>query len=384
MRAAAGRQVGAVVIVWSALLYVALIVSSLWFGDTAAVSAWTVYLLYAVVGGLVLRHSARNAIGIFVGVMGLVPLLGNVGEVMVAHGAAVGLVVDLAAWIVVWYFFVFLGAFLPLFHVFPSGTPLPKIWRWWYWTALLGSGLLVLTALFGPSDDGLYVNPFEIPIVTAIQPVVSVVVVVLMMIGLATGVISLGVRFRRARGREREQLKWFFFTVVVAVATFFGFMLLGGPIGWIPEGVAEATAGVAFALPAVGILIAMTRHGLYDIDRIVSRTVTYATVAVVVGAVYAFPVVLLPNVVGFSSDLAVAGSTLAAAVVFAPLRKRVQSVVARRFDRARYDAEQVVAAFSGRLQSAVDLGRVRDELGRAVGTALSPSGVSVWFVGQVS
>lgn len=384
MRAAAGRQVGAVVIVWSALLYVALIVSSLWFGDTAAVSAWTVYLLYAVVGGLVLRHSARNAIGILVGVMGLVPLLGNVGEVMVAHGAAVGLVVDLAAWIVVWYFFVFLGAFLPLFHVFPSGTPLPKIWRWWYWTALLGSGLLVLTALFGPSDDGLYVNPFEIPIVTAIQPVVSVVVVVLMMIGLATGVISLGVRFRRARGREREQLKWFFFTVVVAVATFFGFMLLGGPIGWIPEGVAEAMAGVAFALPAVGILIAMTRHGLYDIDRIVSRTVTYATVAVVVGAVYAFPVVLLPNVVGFSSDLAVAGSTLAAVVVFAPLRKRVQSVVARRFDRARYDAEQVVAAFSGRLQSAVDLGRVRDELGRAVGTALSPSGVSVWFVGQVS
>ena len=384
MRAAAGRQVGAVVIVWSALLYVALIVSSLWFGDTAAVSAWTVYLLYAVVGGLVLRHSARNAIGILVGVMGLVPLLGNVGEVMVAHGAAVGFVVDLAAWIVVWYFFVFLGAFLPLFHVFPSGTPLPKIWRWWYWTALLGSGLLVLTALFGPSDDGLYVNPFEIPIVTAIQPVVSVVVVVLMVIGLATGVISLGVRFRRARGREREQLKWFFFTVVVAVATFFGFMLLGGPIGWIPEGVAEAMAGVAFALPAVGILIAMTRHGLYDIDRIVSRTVTYATVAVVVGAVYAFPVVLLPNVVGFSSDLAVAGSTLAAAVVFAPLRKRVQSVVARRFDRARYDAEQVVAAFSGRLQSAVDLGRVRDELGRAVGTALSPSGVSVWFVGQVS
>ena len=384
MRAAAGRQVGAVVIVWSALLYVALIVSSLWFGDTAAVSAWTVYLLYAVVGGLVLRHSARNAIGILVGVMGLVPLLGNVGEVMVAHGAAVGLVVDLAAWIVVWYFFVFLGAFLPLFHVFPSGTPLPKIWRWWYWTALLGSGLLVLTALFGPSDDGLYVNPFEIPIVTAIQPVVSVVVVVLMMIGLATGVISLEVRFRRARGREREQLKWFFFTVVVAVATFFGFMLLGGPIGWIPEGVAEAMAGVAFALPAVGILIAMTRHGLYDIDRIVSRTVTYATVAVVVGAVYAFPVVLLPNVVGFSSDLAVAGSTLAAVVVFAPLRKRVQSVVARRFDRARYDAEQVVAAFSGRLQSAVDLGRVRDELGRAVGTALSPSGVSVWFVGQVS
>jgi len=95
-------------------------------------------------------------------------------------------------------------------------------------------------------------------------------------------------------------------------------------------------------------------------------------------------VVLLPNVVGFSSDLAVAGSTLAAAVVFAPLRKRVQSVVARRFDRARYDAEQVVAAFSGRLQSAVDLGRVRDELGRAVGTALSPSGGSVWFVGQVS
>jgi hypothetical protein len=92
-----------------------------------------------------------------------------------------------------------------------------------------------------------------------------------------------------------------------------------------------------------------------------------------------FPVAVLPGVLGLSSDLAVALATLAAAAVFTPLRRRVRRLVDRRFDRERYDAEQVAVAFSGRLQTAVDLGRVTDELGMAVSATLRPSTVSLWF-----
>ncbi len=336
---------------------------------------WTVYLLYALVGGLVLRHSARNSIGIFVAVMGMIPLLGNLAGLVVANGAPHGLLGDLVAWIILWYFDVFLGAFVALFHVFPTGRTMPGVWRWWYRIALFGAGSLVFTNMFGPPQEG-DVNPFEIPIEVA---GIEVFVFPALLIGFLSGVISLGVRYRQSHHRERDQLKWFFFSVIVAVVVFFGLAISGEGLGWIPIDLAEKLAIVAFPLPALGILIAVTRHGLFDIDRIVSRTVSYATIGLVVVAVYVVPVVALPEVLGLSSDLAVALATLAAAAVFSPLRRRVQSWVDRRFNRERYDAERVVAAFSGKLQTAVDLGRVTDELGMAVSAALHPTAVSVWF-----
>jgi len=336
---------------------------------------WMVYLLYAVVGGLVLRHSARNPIGISLAVMGLVPLLGNLAELAVAEGAPAGFVGDLASWISAWYFYVFFGAFLPLFHVFPTGRPMPGVWRWWYRVALFGVGSLIFVYLFGPPDAG--VNPFEIPGIAPVGATVGVLLGLSMTIGLVTGVVSLAVRFRRSRGRERDQMKWFFFSVVVAVVLFLGSGLLAEGLGWIPVGLGEVMASSAFPLPAVRIFFAVVRHGLFDIDRVVSRTISYAVVALALTVVYVLPVILIPEVFGLSSDLAVAGATLAAAAVFNPLRRRVRSVVARRFDRQRYDAERVLTAFSGRLQTAIDLRRVTDELGYAVREALHPESVSV-------
>jgi hypothetical protein len=373
--------IGTAVIVGAVTLYLALIGVGLALDDVAslAISAWTLYLLYAVVGGVILRQSARNPIGISVAVMGVVPLLGNLGEGIVVTDALGGFPGTLASWVRVWYFFVFLGAFVPLFHVFPTGKSLPGVWRWWYRGALSGSGVLVVGSMFGPSDDAHYINPFEVPFVTAIKPVLGAVMMALLVGGLVTGIVSLAVRFHRARERERQQLKWFFLSVVAAVIVFFLFPILGDGLGWIPVGFAEKLSMLGFPLPAVGILIAVTRYRLFDIDRVVSRTVSYAAVALMVAAVYAIPVVVLPDVLGLSSDLTVALATLAAAAVFAPLRRRVQTFVDRRFDRERYDAERVVAAFSGRLQTAVDLGRVTDELGGAVGAALRPVVISVWF-----
>lgn len=369
---------GTAVIVIAVVVFLALLVVSTRNGGSVW-AIWTVYLLYAIVGGLVLRHSSRNPIGILVAVMGVIPLLGNLAETAVDDGSPSGLPGDLAAWIVIWYFYVFIGALVPLFHVFPSGRPMTGVWRWWYRVALVGSGLLLLNGMFGRPDEG--VNPFEIPFEI---PLIGFAVVPTLLAGLVTGMISLAIRFRRSRDRERDQLKWFFSSVAVAVVVFFASSFLSEGLGLIPVGLGEAMASAAFPIPALGILVAVTRYNLFDIDRLVSRTVSYVAIALVIAAVYAVPVVVLPNLLGLSSDLSVALATLSAVAVFSPLRRRVRVWVDRRFDRERYDADRVVAAFAGRLQTAVDLGVVTDELRNAVSVTLRPATASVWFTESVT
>jgi hypothetical protein len=131
------------------------------------------------------------------------------------------------------------------------------------------------------------------------------------------------------------------------------------------------------ALP-VSIGVAILKYRLYDIDRLISRTLAYAIVTGLLVGVYAGLVLLATRVLPFSSPVAVAGSTLVAAALFTPLRRRVQRMVDRRFNRARYDAEVTVAAYSARLKDAVDLGAVRADLLDVVSRSLEPAHVSVW------
>jgi hypothetical protein len=134
--------------------------------------------------------------------------------------------------------------------------------------------------------------------------------------------------------------------------------------------------GVA-ALP-VSIGVAILKYRLYDIDRIISRTLAYAIITSLLIGIYAGLVLLTTQVFRVHTPVAVATATLAAAALFTPLRRRVQRAVDRRFNRARYDADQTVAAFAGRLKDAVDLDSVRDDLARVVHRALEPAHVSVW------
>ena len=124
--------------------------------------------------------------------------------------------------------------------------------------------------------------------------------------------------------------------------------------------------------------VAILKYRLYDIDRIISRTLSYAIVTGLLVGVYAGLVLLTTQVLTIKSPVAVAGSTLVAAALFNPLRQRVQRAVDRRFNRARYDADQTVTAFAARLQDAVDLDAVRDDLAGVVQQALEPAHVSVW------
>jgi hypothetical protein len=143
----------------------------------------------------------------------------------------------------------------------------------------------------------------------------------------------------------------------------------------------EAVGVPALALAAlpVSICVGILKYHLYDIDRIISRTVAYAIVTAFLIGVYAGLVLLATHVLSVSSPVGVAASTLAAAALFHPLRRRVQRTVDRRFNRARYNADSIVEAFAAQLKGAVDLDAVRNDLAGAVYHALAPAHVSVWI-----
>ena len=199
----------------------------------------------------------------------------------------------------------------------------------------------------------------------------------------ATGLAAIGslaFRYRRARTAERAQLKWLVYAGALIVAAVLAELVterIIGP-GAAANNLQNALGSGAVALVPVAIGVAVLRYRLYDIDRVISRTLAYAIVTGLLAGIYAGLVLLATQVLRFSSPVAVAAATLTAAALFSPVRRRVQRRVDRRFNRARYDAETTVAAFAARLKDAVDLDTVRDDLAQVVHTALQPAHVSVW------
>jgi hypothetical protein len=192
-----------------------------------------------------------------------------------------------------------------------------------------------------------------------------------------TWLISQLLSYRRANGERRQQLKWLLAggtvcLVGIAVGIAAGNTVVSD-IGWIS----------IVALPA-GIGVGVLKYRLYDIDRLISRTLSYLIVTGILAGVFVAVVVVATDVLPFSSPVAVAASTLAAAALFNPIRRRTQQLVDRRFNRTRYDTQTTVAAFSGRLRNAVDPDTIRTELVHAVDRAVSPSYVSLWIRPSVS
>ena len=185
--------------------------------------------------------------------------------------------------------------------------------------------------------------------------------------------------WRRSSGERRQQLKWLASGAAVSIASLILGIAFGatGTTTTVHEWVDNIFWFGIAALP-VSMGVAILRYRLYEIDRIISRTLAYTTVTGLLIGAYAGLVLLATHVLSFSSSVAVAASTLAAAALFSPLRRRVQRVVDRRFNRARYDAEMTVAAFAARLKDAVDLDSVRADLTTVVQQTLEPAHLSVW------
>src|SRR6202035_2940228 len=218
----------------------------------------------------------------------------------------------------------------------------------------------------------------------SVEAVILPVLAVFWLVFVARQVLS----WRRADGERRQQLKWLMSgaavcmaaTTVIAVGG--TLIAVGGTLDTsaspaVQAVVDGATIGVAALPGAVGV--AILKYRLYDIDRIISRTLAYAIVTGLLVGVYAGLVLLTTQVFRIHSTVAVAASTLAAAALFNPVRRRVQKAVDRRFNRARYDADQTVAAFAARLKDAVELDSVRGDLAGVVHQALEPAHVSLWI-----
>ncbi len=189
--------------------------------------------------------------------------------------------------------------------------------------------------------------------------------------------IQQAVSYRRASGEQRQQLKWLASGIAVYGVCGLASIALGNRSG-IWQVISDIAVIGVVALPA-SMAVAILRYRLYEINRIISRTLAYTIVTGLLVGLYAGLVLLATRVLSFSSPVAVAASTLAAVAAFSPLRRRVQQMVDRRFNRARYDADHTVAAFAAGLKDAVDLDSVRDDLARTVHQALEPAHISVWI-----
>jgi peptidoglycan/LPS O-acetylase OafA/YrhL len=201
-------------------------------------------------------------------------------------------------------------------------------------------------------------------------------VIIIAFVGAAWSLVG---RFRRARGVERQQLRWVALATVL-IATLAVVNLATLALG--AYGLAPLVGGLNPPILSAGIGAAILRYRLYDLDRIISRTLAYGLLTLVLGGGYAAVALVLGQLLGRDSSLAVAGATLAAAALFQPARRRIQQAVDRRFNRRRHDAAQTITAFSGRLRQQVDLNELRAELLAVVEQTMQPSQASLWLRSQ--
>ena len=190
-------------------------------------------------------------------------------------------------------------------------------------------------------------------------------------------------KYRKSSGERRLQLKWLYSGAAVFIACL-GFGLFQSNDAYGLEAVVGSVLAAGIAALPIALGIGIMKYRLYEIDRIISRTLAYAIITGLLVGVYAGLVLLATEVLRFSSPVAVAAATLAAAALFNPLRRGVQRIVDRRFNRARYDAEATVAAFAGRLRGWVDLASIQEELAATVDQAVEPTHVSVWVTGRTT
>ena len=270
------------------------------------------------------------------------------------------------------------GITLPLL-LLPDGRLRSPSWRPVVAAAVAGAIVVVVAGSLqaGPPEETPIDNPLALGGVAGrIAGVASWVGVALFVASLVAALVCIVLRFRAARGVQRQQLRW----VAAGATATIGTMLVIVPV--VLSGIAPALPVVLSSLASlcvpVAVAVAILRYRLYDLDRIISRGLAYSLLTVLLGGGYAGIVVGLGQLVGRDSSLVVAGATLTVAAVVQPARRRIQAGVDRRFNRRRYDAAQTIAAFSGRLRQHVDLETLTAELLAVVEETMQPTHASLW------
>jgi hypothetical protein len=342
-------------------------------------------LAFSGVGALIASRHPDNAVGwLFVGVgaaTGLGMLAGAYADRWVAGDGGSRALGEAAAVYgsLSWMPFILVPCTFVLL-LFPEGHLLSRRWRWVAWCAGAGIAGVFLVSVIqaGPIEDYPQIdNPFGIdsPLV---EPLVGIAALVLL-IGMVGSAASVIVRFRRAQGERRQQIKWL--ALAGAVAALIVPVASAGSDLW-----GTAATNVACMLGVLGLPlaagVAILRHRLYDIDVVINRALVYGAVTASLAVAYLASVLLLQLALSpltADSGLAIAASTLAVAAMFRPARARAQAVVDRRFYRRRYDAAQTLEAFASRLRDELDLDALDADLRGVVAEAMQPSHVSLWL-----
>ena len=341
-------------------------------------------LAFAVVGALVGVRQPRNSVGWLLLAVAVCMTVRLVGEsyaryaLITAPGSLPGGLYG--AW-VLWSWFgvvAILAIFLPLY--FPTGRLLSPRWRLvlWLGIAFLSSAVVSNALQPGPAEWLVGYPRARNPVVylPAAKPLLAVIGVagLCLLPGVGGAIAALVVRFRRSRGIERQQLKWFTYAAALAPLPFLVYEVVPGAFGLL--------LAVTLPLVPISVGIAILRYRLYEIDRIINRTLVYGLLTVVLGLCYAAGSLLFVLVAGAGTappSWLVAAATLAAAAVFRPARRRIQAGVDRRFNRRRYNAAKTIQAFSGRLREQIDLDTLSTELLAVVDQTMEPTQVSLWF-----
>jgi hypothetical protein len=267
----------------------------------------------------------------------------------------------------------------------PTGSlPSPR-WRWWARVAAATPVVLLLVVPVVPGRfDPRYLvvgGPVDFRAFGGLLLVANQLALAATVLAVVVAAGSLVVRFRRARGTERQQLRW---VALVAALTGVAVLAVAALVAVGDQAMAGWAAVIGLVVPPLGIGAAILRYRLYDLDRVISRTLAYGLLTVLLGGGYAVVVLGLGRLLGQDSPLVVAAATLAVAAVFQPARRRVQQAVDRRFNRRRYDAARTIQVFSARLRQQVDLDTLTGELLGVVEQTMQPASVSLWLRPSVS
>ena len=342
----------------------------------------------AVVGSLIASRQPRNPVGWLIIGHALCFTLGEFGRQYAIYGVLTnpgslpfaGAMASPAYW--AWFpGLLLMLAFLPLY--FPNGRLLSPRWRPVLWFTAFSAVVITVLTMFRPSSDETrgIPNPLGIEslsnagLLEAIVPSLWSILAVL-------SAVSLVMRFRYSSGEERQQIKWVAYALVLLIV-----VTVSNQIFWqyLVPGWFDVFFPLLLEVLWVSIAVAIFRYRLYDIDVVINRTVVYTLLTVTLALVYFGGVVVLQYVfrvlTGGESQLAVVASTLAIAALFGPLRRRIQSFIDRRFYRRKYNAELVLATFSGKLRDETDLDRLSEDLLVVVQETVQPAHASLWLRG---
>jgi hypothetical protein len=351
---------------------------------TEEVLARLAFIPFGIVGAVIVARQPHNIIGWLCCAIGLGTSLFQFMEDYAYNALARDLpggvalaILGASPWAVL---LGLIGIFLPL--LFPTGRlPSPR-WRPVAWAAVVvvsaASVVFALRPIRLFEMPSFPVNPLGVEGAAAIIELAGSIVLALMGLLALLAAASVVIRFRRASGVERQQLKWFAYAVALPAA-FLGI----SPVFEPPGRLGDVLFFVSFALVPAAIGVAILRYRLYDIDRIINRTLVYGLLTAMLAGVYALVVLVFGQLFGGIGaeppSWAVAGATLAVAALFQPARRRIQQAVDRHFNRHRYDAARTVDAFAVRLRDQVDLDALSAELLAVVDQTVEPTKASLWL-----